>query len=105
VTKVRPGDIVLFKAKVTRTADYDGGQQIMAKILPNGDEIGWCLPKENAFIISELTLQVGDQVKITDRPGHTTPWEIRALFDTGQAAIQQGAQPIIMEQLKNLRRV
>lgn len=105
MTKVRVGDIVVFKAVVTRAADYDEGQQIMAKILPKGEEIGWCLPKENEFIISELKIKVGDEVKISDRPGHNTPWVVRAIFETGQAAIQQGSLPITMEAVGRLRRV
>jgi len=106
MTKVRPGDIVTFKAVVTRAADYDGGQQIMAKILPKGEEIGWCLPKENAFEVHETKLTVGDRVKMIDRPGHIDSWEVKAIFDNDQVAVQKvGNWPVEMANAKNLRRL
>lgn len=106
MSKLRVGDTVVFKATVLRVADYDGGQQIMAKILPKGEEIGWCLPKENAFELHETKLKVGDMVKFVDRPGHTDAWEIKAIFENDQIAVQKrGNWPVEMANAKNARRI
>lgn len=103
---LRPGDVVIFKAVVTDVADYgQGEQQIQARILPRGEHIGWCIPKENAFEPQTLTLKVGDQVKMIDRPGHADPWEVKAIFDGGQVAVQKPRQPVELANAANLRRV
>jgi hypothetical protein len=106
VVELRKGDIVTFKAVVESVAAYDGGQQIMAKILPKGAHIGWCLQHENGFEPHTLTLKVGDMVRMTDRPGHTEPWEVMALFDNKQAAVKKrGEWPVQMANTDNLRRI
>jgi plastocyanin len=107
MTTLRKGDIVTFRAVVTDVADYDRGeQQIQAKILPKGESIGWCLQNENAFTIAETTLRVGDRVKFIDRPGHVDAWEIKAIFDNDQIAVQKvGNWPVEMANAKNARRL
>lgn len=106
MTELRQGDTVTFKAVVTRVAPHDGGQQIMAKILPNGEEIGWCLQKENGFEPDTFVLKIGDRVKFVDRPGHADPWEIKAIFDNDQIAVQKvGNWPVELANAKNARRL
>lgn len=103
---LRAGDVVTFKAIVTDVADYGvGEQQIQARILPRGEHVGWCIPKENAFEPHTLNLKVGDKVKMIDRPGHVDPWEVRAIFEGGQVAVQKPRQPVEMANAANLRRV
>ena len=104
--KLREGDIVTFRARVTRVADYDEDQQILAKILPKGQEIGWCVPKENAFTPDELVLRVGDRARRVDMIGEDNVWEIKALFDDKQVAVQKiGNWPVQITVLDNLMRL
>jgi len=101
MTVLRAGDTVVFKATVTRVADYDGGQQIMAKILPKGEEIGWCLPKENAFYPDQLALKVGD--KVMHKTDDANLYEVMAFFEDNQIAIRQvGTKPV---QITSVNRV
>lgn len=62
MTNIRPGDTVTVQIKVTEVAPYDGGQQIMGKMLPNGDTVGWLLPKEAAVTLHTTAFRVGDEV-------------------------------------------
>ncbi|MET0375908.1 MAG: hypothetical protein ABW128_16840 [Rhizorhabdus sp.] len=108
--KLRKGDIVTFKAIVTNVADYDQGQQIAAKILPKGEELGWCLMTENAFQVDTLKLAVGDIVRRTDiargEDGVSARFEVKAIFEGGQIATQKvGSKVVGILQLKNLERV
>lgn len=106
MSKLREGDIVTIRARVLRVAPYDDGQQIMARLLPNGEQIGWLLQKETAFEPAELMLKVGDTVKFDDRPGHAEGWEIKAIFDNDQIAVQKhGHWPVEMADAKRARRV
>jgi len=108
--KLREGDIVTFTARVTRVADYDEDQQIMAKILPNGEEIGWCLPKENAFKPHTLVVKVGDTVRRinlrTGESGFSERYTVKAIFNDGQIAVQKlGCWPVEILKLENLERI
>lgn len=106
MTALRAGDIVTIKARVTSVAPYDGGQQIRVKVLPNGAELGWLIQKETAFELAEATLRVGDMVKFADRPGHADAWEIKAIFDNDQIAVQKrGNWPVEMANAKQARRL
>lgn len=106
MTPLRKGDIVTFQAVVTDVAKFNDGQQIQAKILPNGDQLGWCVPNENAFKPEKLSIKVGDRVQFLDRPGHKDPWEIMAVFDHDQYAIKKvGNWPVEMASGKNMKRV
>lgn len=105
MAKLRKGDIVTFRAVVTDVAGQ-GEQQIMAKILPKGKTVGWCLQNENGFEPAELTLAVGDRVRMIDRPGHADPWEVKAIFDNHQVAVQKvGNWPVEMADERNLKRI
>ena len=59
MTALRKGDVIQLKAVVTSVAPYDRGQQVMAKLLPNGSEIGWLLQRETAFSIAEQPVEIG----------------------------------------------
>jgi hypothetical protein len=103
MTKLRAGDTVIFKAKVLSTAPHGDSQQIMAKILPNGEEIGWCLMNENAFYPDQLALKVGD--KVMHRTDDANTYEIMAFFDDGQVAIRQvGLKTVQMSHVNRIRR-
>lgn len=105
MTRLRAGDTVIFKAVVTSTAPLDGGQQIMAKIEPNGETIGWCIPSENAFYPDQLKLSVGDEVTVEGRP-HDKVYSIEAMFNDKQTAIKQrGCWPVEIVNTDKLRRI
>lgn len=60
--RVREGDIVTVRVLVTHVADYDNGQQIIGKMLPNGESVGWLLPDESQFYLDQHKFQKGDLV-------------------------------------------
>lgn len=104
MAKLREGDTVIFKAVVTRVADYDDGQQISAKVLPDGAQMGWCLPKENAFYPDKLKIVVGDTVR--HRTDDANTYEVLAMFDDGQIAIRQvGLKSVQISSLNRVERI
>lgn len=85
---LRKGDVVQLKAVVTSVAPYDGGQQIMAKLLPNGSEIGWLLQRETAFTIVEQPVAKGDVVRFkNDADG--VHYELLHFFEHNQIAVRE----------------
>ena len=107
MTKLRKGDVVHFKATVVDVADYsDAGQQIRAKLLPKGEEIGWCVPSEYDFKPAELVLKVGDRVRHVERGGEAEIYEVMGLFANNQAAIRKlGNWPVEVVMFHHVRRL
>lgn len=104
MTKVRPGDLVTFIARVTAVTPFDGDQQIEAKILPKGATIGWCLPKENAWEVKQLVLRVGDLVTINNRNNGDT-YEVLFLTEHQATVKKVGNWNAEMQLLSSLRRI
>jgi plastocyanin len=86
MSKLRAGDIVAFKAVVTAVADYNSGQQIMAKLMPSGKELGWCTPREYDFKPTEFKLAVGDTVTWSQRTARDLKYTVVYLSESGQQA-------------------
>jgi hypothetical protein len=107
MTKLRAGDTVAFKAVVTDVADYNGDQQIRAKLFPSGKELGWCTPKEYNFIATEYVLKVGDRVRWNQRSTDpTAEYEVLLLTKDGQATVQKvGNWTIEIARTQDLRRL
>lgn len=66
---IRAGDIVSLKLLVTDVADYGTRdnpnlQQVMGKLLPNGDRLGWLVPQEAEFTLAVPAFKVGDEIYI-----------------------------------------
>lgn len=67
MTRIRVGDIVTVRIKVTEVGDYQSkehpdAQQILGKMLPRGAQVGWLVPQEAAFTLAEQVIRVGDRV-------------------------------------------
>jgi hypothetical protein len=106
VTKLRVGDIVNFKARVTAVADYDGAQQIQANLIPAGRTLGWCVPTEYSFTPVEFVLKVGDHVKWSQRSARNDSYEILLLASSGQATVRRvGDMTIEIAQINHLERI
>lgn len=106
MTKLRKGDIVTFKAVVTDVAKFNSGQQIMAKVLPNGEALGWCIPTENAFEPAELKLRAGDRVKWSQRSTDPTAvYEILFLVGKQATVRKEGREEAELAELRHLTRL
>lgn len=106
MAEIRVGDIVTFKAVVTDTAPFGNGQQIMARIQPNGEEVGWCLPNENAFEPQTRTLKVGDKAKWSQRStDRDAVYEILFTTDLEATVRKVGNRVTEIASLKHLERI
>lgn len=106
MAKIREGDIVTFKAVVTKVAAFGKDQQIMARIKPNGEEIGWCVPHENGFEPHTLTLKVGDRAKWSQRSTDpTAEYEILFLTEHEATVKKVGNWNTEVASLSHLRRI
>ena len=104
MSSLRKGDIVTLRALVTRVAPYDDGQQIMVKLLPKGEELGWLLQRETGFTPAEQPIAVGDKVRHCTDDANT--YEVMAMFDLGQIAIRVvGSKPVQMSHINRVERI
>lgn len=105
MAKLRAGDYVTFNAVVLSTASHGDGQQIMARILPYGETIGWCIPTENAFVPTEQPIAKGDIVRFkNDADG--VKHEVLHMFEDKQIAVREvGEKPVKITYTNRVERI
>lgn len=71
MSKIRAGDIVTVRIRVTEVGDYQSkdhpdAQQILGTMLPNGGNVGWLVPQEAAFTLAEQVIRIGDTIYMNE---------------------------------------
>lgn len=87
--QLRKGDTVTFKAVVTDVADWNNGtQQICAKLLPRGNDLGWCVPGEYDFEAADRKVRVGDKVMWEQMPH--SDWKVVHINENWATLTREG---------------
>lgn len=88
MSALRNGDIVQLRAVVTAVRPFGKDQQVMARLLPSGETVGWLLPHEAAFEVVKQPIAVGDKVKFKNSPDNDQ-FEVLCCFEHNQIAVRR----------------